>query len=340
MENLYQNARKAREAGNVNQVLNCYKQILSNDPNSWEASFYLVYYTALQQYRNDKTGSAIATVHDCIEDVMCLIRDHIQDEAEQKNAATEVALQTDQICDILYDQAKKEWRYYGENVIRPQIGRGNNRQVDAMIDENNGMMHAREIAITKTYASLGFKVMEIFWFDSELEKTGISMIDKALELIRIGTIQGGKNSRERKELKRSYKNQVASLREEAAKRRYNAYWIVHQPEKEALEAEKKSLNDQINTLNQEISVIPENTEGYADMVELQKKVNNLSADKKALGFFKFKDKKAIQIQIDATKNEIAPIQARINYAIGEVKKLISPLESRIKEIDTEFAKPR
>jgi len=76
------------------------------------------------------------------------------------------------------------------------------------------------------------------------------------------------------------------------------------------------------------------------MLELQKKVENLASDIKALSLFKTKEKKAIQEQIDSINNEIAPIQSRINSAIEEIRKRIYPLQNRIKGIDTELTKPR
>ena len=130
------------------------------------------------------------------------------------------------------------------------------------------------------------------------------------------------------------------LRKESAIRRFNEYWDVHQSEKLNLEAEKQSLKEQISVLNEEISKIPEKTDGYAEMLELQKKIVNLTAEKKSLGLFKFKDRSAVKAQINSVKNEIAPIQARIDSAIDEVKKRISSLESRINAIDTELTKPR
>ena len=127
------------------------------------------------------------------------------------------------------------------------------------------------------------------------------------------------------------------LEAEMAKRRFDEYWAAHKPEKAKLESEKKSLDEQIAALSKEISEIPQNTDGYA---ELQKKIRELTSQKDTLIFFKFKEKKAIQKQIDSANNEIAPIQARINSAIEIVKSRMSALESRIKDINTELTKPR
>ena len=130
------------------------------------------------------------------------------------------------------------------------------------------------------------------------------------------------------------------FKEKLSKRRFDEYWATHQSEKEAFESERKSLFEQISVLDSEISTIPQKTEGYSTMLELQKKVENLASEKKALSFFKAKEKKAIQEQIDSINNDIVPIQSRINSAIEEIRKRISPLQNRIKAIDTELTKPR
>jgi hypothetical protein len=125
-----------------------------------------------------------------------------------------------------------------------------------------------------------------------------------------------------------------------AEQRFDEYWAAHQPEKAQLESEKQSLEEQIIVKNTEISEIPGKTEGYSKMLELQTEVQTLKNEKKAIGFFKFKDKKAVQAKINVVENEIAPIQSRIDAAIEKVRKDISSAENRIKDIDTELTKPR
>jgi predicted nucleic acid-binding Zn-ribbon protein len=76
------------------------------------------------------------------------------------------------------------------------------------------------------------------------------------------------------------------------------------------------------------------------MVKLKKDVERLTEEKKALGIFKLKEKKAVQAQIESVNAGITPIQARIDAAIAEVQNGIQPLQSRIDEINTELTKPR
>jgi len=149
----------------------------------------------------------------------------------------------------------------------------------------------------------------------------------------------GKISAAREGIKRS-KLSLEEAKKKLSDLRVEEYWTFHQEKKKKLESEKKSLKEQISVLNKEISKIPKEAEGYTDMIEFQKKTQELTAEKKALGFFKFKDKKAIQTQIDSINDKIAKIQDRINSAINEVKKRISSLETRIKEIDNELTNPR
>ena len=118
---------------------------------------------------------------------------------------------------------------------------------------------------------------------------------------------------------------------------FSKKWIEVKAE---IESEKNSLTEQIDALNKEISAISENTDGYANMVELQNKIQKLNSEKSELGFFKFKEKKVIQEQIDSANNEIAPIRARIDSATEEVQKRISPLRGIIEAIDTELTKRR
>jgi hypothetical protein len=122
-----------------------------------------------------------------------------------------------------------------------------------------------------------------------------------------------------------------------AKQSFKEYWDSHPDDKIALESEKQSLTQQIANLNdKDIPAIP----GYIEMNKLNGKINELISEKKALGIFKFKEKKAVQQQIDSINIEIESILLRINPAIAEIRELISEHKNRIKVIDTELTKPR
>jgi uncharacterized Zn finger protein (UPF0148 family) len=111
------------------------------------------------------------------------------------------------------------------------------------------------------------------------------------------------------------------------------YWIEHAEEKRTLETEKQSLKEQINAANKEITAIHERE----DVVKLKKHVESLTLEKKALGFLKLKEKKAIQVIIDSTSNELNSL---FSLTMEPIKKRISSLESRLEEVTTELTKPR
>ncbi len=115
-----------------------------------------------------------------------------------------------------------------------------------------------------------------------------------------------------------------------------AYWKEHAAEKTALEAEKASLQGQISSLEEEIKNIP----GSAEKENIQGRINALSTEKSSLGIFKGKERKAVQEKIDEANSELNRVVEKMEAAKREIKGKIAPLQSRINEIDKEFAKER
>lgn len=289
LDGLYQAARRAKNSNNFNQAFKYYEQIMMEDLNSWEPTFYVEYTSAVQEFKKGEIDSSISTIVSCLDSVFDLI-ENIQDIDEQKLAAEEVNEQVGSLDDAINEHIYKK---IDENLKRIVKNFSERPEFDSLMDQH------REIIETR------------YGYDSYLEKMSTSL-ERRLERL----------------------NKIV------AERRFKEYWDAHQSEKAELESEKKSLIEQIAALNKEISTVPENIDGYADMVELKNKIQKLTYEKSTLGFLKFKEKKAIQEQIDSSNNTIASIQARINSAIEEVQKRIPPLESRIEAIDTELTKPR
>lgn len=146
--------------------------------------------------------------------------------------------------------------------------------------------------------------------------------------------------------------------EEAAKKRFDEYWAAHVDEKNALECEKKILEEKIsqndasfaaqkNAYEKEINSIPE----AKVFTELEEKAKKLAADKQALGIFKGKEKKSIQMQIDeievkkaqagkVVSNKTNELQQKIHAAQKETQEKNAPLLTRTKEIESELTKER
>lgn len=158
----------------------------------------------------------------------------------------------------------------------------------------------------------------------------------------------------RKQLVQDYENKITAIKnekaekeaaeraekerveKEEAQKRFDAYWVEHVAEKAALEAEEKSLIDQIKALQKEKENIP----GAAEKENIQKQINAFIAEKVSLGLFKGKEKKALQDKIDAANLEMGKITDRMDAAKKEIEKKIVSLQQRIAEINVELTKAR
>jgi len=108
LNNLYQIARRAKNDNNAESAVKYYDMILVEDPASWEATFYVVYFRALQ-CKIIEIQSAAISVNNCIDTVLTLIRDNVSEETEQEKALNEVASRVISISDMLFNGAKNHY---------------------------------------------------------------------------------------------------------------------------------------------------------------------------------------------------------------------------------------
>ena len=108
LKNLYQIARRAKDDDNAENAAKYYDMILIKDPESWEATFYVVYFNAMQ-CKIAHIQSAAVSVTNCIDTVLKLIKNNVTDEEEQKNAYMEVASRVMIIAMMLYNAAKSHY---------------------------------------------------------------------------------------------------------------------------------------------------------------------------------------------------------------------------------------
>lgn len=136
--------------------------------------------------------------------------------------------------------------------------------------------------------------------------------------------------------------------------RIDAYWSQHPAEKaildekkEKLSKEKQELEDQITILTGELTVAKrQNSEkGEAELAQdiVYKQISDLQLEKGALGLFKGKEKKAIDLQIEGLRGqalemdpkvqaEKAKKKEEVKAKCDEIQAKINPLEERKKEI--------
>ena len=114
LANLYQIARRARDDNNSENAAKYYDMILIKDPKSWEASFYVVYFKAMQ-CKIAGIQSAATSVGNCIPTVLRLIKENVGEEGIE-DAAREVAVRCVSISTMLYDGAKHHYNELDSQV--------------------------------------------------------------------------------------------------------------------------------------------------------------------------------------------------------------------------------
>jgi len=355
IENLYKLAHRAKEGNDVEKAAQYYEQISLENPNDWESVFYSTFYSAIQKWKNGNEIQALDSLQNCIVDVVGIISKHVKDDTGKYRAVMEVSKQIADICPAFAKSNENDFETLYNRYREADYSSNNVKVLFNLLQKTSYV----NIGISKIYYALGGIILIEFNSNIGLDDMAKAAIDNAIGRINnnpcehmlhhyrhgpTGSESGfwdlmGGVKRDTEKLVGMYNGNLKKIegkKEENKKQRIKEYWDTHQSERAELEAEKKSLNEQIVALKEEITVIPQKTEGY---IELQKRIEDLNFEKDALGFLKFKEKKAIQEQIDSAEIDIAPIQRRINTAIEEAKKRISSHENRIKTIDIEFANP-
>ncbi|MDR1116125.1 MAG: NINE protein [Tannerella sp.] len=108
LANLYQVARRAKNDNHAEIAAKHYEMILADDPNSWEAVFYTVYFKAMQGTIAE-IPTAATSIYNCTNTVLGLIKDTVNDETEQEQAVKEVAIRVMDISKILFNSAKNNY---------------------------------------------------------------------------------------------------------------------------------------------------------------------------------------------------------------------------------------
>jgi transcription elongation factor Elf1 len=311
LDNLYKVARSAREDADTEQAFKLYEQIRLEDPDNWEPIFFIAYFSAINILKNDKQGDSVKVVGGSVSlggNYRSGIIPAINSIGNCLNRVFSIIEKTQE-----YNEQKSSI-----NIVSSYVESFSTSMKKIIENESERMFN--EIKKWENNVEKGFlKSISMVKKNNNQENQMKEMVSDLLALVQ------------------KRKKEIDDL---IQKRRIDEFWAANQPLKAELESEKTLLAEQIANLNREISSIPTKTEGYDEMVKLQTEVENLNSKKKTFGLFKIKEKKTVQAQIDSTNNKIAPIQARIDSAINEVKKQISTTENKIKAIDMELTKPR
>lgn len=108
LKNLYEIARRAKDAENSANAEKYYDMILVKDPSSWEANYYAVYFKSMG-CKIAEIWSAASDMANCQSSVIKLIKESEIDETLQKAALTEISLRNTMISSMLFNAAKNHY---------------------------------------------------------------------------------------------------------------------------------------------------------------------------------------------------------------------------------------
>lgn len=114
LSNLYQIARRAKKANDAANGITYYNMILVDDPTSWEASFYVVYFRAIS-CKIAEIKSALTSLSNCIPTVLRLIRNNVPKES-QASAVKEVAIKVSAAAEGLSNGAGNHYIEISPNI--------------------------------------------------------------------------------------------------------------------------------------------------------------------------------------------------------------------------------
>lgn len=122
---------------------------------------------------------------------------------------------------------------------------------------------------------------------------------------------------------------------EAADQRRKEYWENHKEEKSRLDAEQKKLQSQKSDIELQIAGLEaqkETVPAKKQLDAIQNRIDELTAEKKALGLFKVKEKKVIQGKIDEVETEATAARKLLDSQQSEIEKTIVPLRGQLSDI--------
>ena len=131
LDNLYMIARRAKNDGNAESAAKYYDMILIKDPTSWEATFYVVYFKAMECKIAGIQAAGIS-VTNCIDTVLDLIVNNVEDQEEQVSAYTEVATKVLTIARLLFNAAQNHYNQIDSRIRRNYLQEWINNAFAAM----------------------------------------------------------------------------------------------------------------------------------------------------------------------------------------------------------------
>ena len=368
IEKMLINARRAFSDGKYSEAQSLFGQVLNEETENAEAILYqglaLGWQGNTVRYTIDKAGDAAERAIKVFHAQKGDGKEFEHFFMKALNEITELGFALSNLCEKKRDETIKKGEQRMEDLKRLLSSGGDPayiiREVDRLkpmiTEEYNkyrkindtsllnalsvyatviGMIGNTEIYDKQTYLSLN-KSVTLFANKATLQET-VDTVKSLLVAINV------------------YIKRVTDKEEEEKKKAIEAYWENHKEEKQKLEEEKVQLTEersnldkkekdyrsQINSLNTKmINRVPAEEERDG----IRKRISELRTERSNLGFFKGKEKKEIDAQIEELEKASSQLDDVISdqrtrqreackEEIKRVEILVKPIPERIKEID-------
>lgn len=177
-----------------------------------------------------------------------------------------------------------------------------------------------------TYSSERFKYIKEYTLTDAARASRLKEIQEYTNKYNFHKLENRES--EYKKIKDKLTTGTISIQKEFAKKKY---WQEHPEEFKDLNEKKIKANNELELLNQKIKAneIPE----AAKRQDVLNEIDSLKNEEAKLGFFKGKEKKAINSQIQEK-------QIQVRELTGKIDKMVSDLKVSIEDIDSEITKDR
>ena len=126
VSNLYEVARRARKNNNHEQAGKYYDLILQEEPNSWEAQFYSVYFAAMD-CKIVGIANASYNVRNCIASTISIIKNSIESIQDQERIYNEIYIDLNNLTTMFLNAALDYYVNISDNIKNQYTLEFNNR---------------------------------------------------------------------------------------------------------------------------------------------------------------------------------------------------------------------
>lgn len=321
VEKYLANARRAKSKEDWDETEKYYNMVEQNDPTNIEAIFYSSFGKAKASLVDGdiyKRQQVFKVLTNCVS----IIDDNYDPQKAKEN---ELAIK-EMSGDILMMR--------GSNFVFTEWKNGYGVVTRTNKHETITLFNVLEAQFVESLENIIKKDEKVYLYEL--------IIKHCNSLINYGTLtdyaKNGWYSKKRnaEDRKRALDQKIREQERQAKAERIAKYWEEHASEKAALETEDANLKAQIDRITAEIENVP----GKAEIEACQERRRALQQEHDSLGMFKGKQKKELQTKIEEVYQEIHQREDNRRKEQDEIRKTLTPLRTRRKEIEEELKKDR